>query len=164
MTIAMLTFVGKAYAEMTFGVTAAVTKINASGTETENGEDNTGNADNTTVIPSVFAEYAFGTNSIGLDYIPMSADVSDKTKTRTDLETSVAGTVTTTSLTRNNKAQAELKNHITLYGNMMINDTYFIKAGIAFVELQTTESLDTGASYGNEDIFGGVIGDRKSVV
>lgn len=158
MTIAMLTFVGKAYAEMTFGVTAAVTKINASGTETENGEDNTGNADNTTVIPSVFAEYAFDTLSIGLDYIPMSADVSDKAKTRTDLETSVAGTVTSTTLTRNNKAQAELKNHITLYGNMMINDTYFVKAGVAFVELQTTESLDTGASYGNEDIFGGVIG------
>ena len=104
MTIAMLTFVGKAYAEMTFGVTAAVTKINASGTETENGEDNTGNADNTTVIPSVFAEYAFDTLSIGLDYIPMSADVSDKAKTRTDLETSVAGTVTSTTLTRNNKA------------------------------------------------------------
>ena len=41
---------------------------------------------------------------------------------------------------------------------MMINDTYFVKAGVAFVELQTTESLDTGASYGNEDIFGGVIG------
>ena len=31
-TIAMLTFVGKAYAEVSFGVSAAVTKINSSGT------------------------------------------------------------------------------------------------------------------------------------
>ena len=159
MTIAMLTFVGKAYAEMSFGVSAALTKINASGTETENGEATTGDADNNTVIPSVFAEFAFSdTLSIGLDYIPLKADVSDKTKSRTDVETSVAGTVTTTALSRNNKAQAELKNHVTLYTNMMINDTYFIKAGVAFVELQTVDSLATGSKYGNEDIYGGVIG------
>ena len=81
MTIAMLTFVGKAYAEMSFGVSAAITKIDASGTETEGGEKNKGDANNTTVIPSVFVEYAFSDAvSIGLDYIPLSADVSDKAK------------------------------------------------------------------------------------
>ena len=42
--------------------------------------------------------------------------------------------------------------------NYMLNDTYFVKAGVAFVELNTEESLGTGSKYGNEDIYGGVIG------
>ena len=40
----------------------------------------------------------------------------------------------------------------------MIGDTYFVKAGVAFVELNTEETLGTGSKYGNEDIYGGVIG------
>ena len=52
--ISMLTFFGKAYAEVSFGVSAALTKIDASGTETEGGEKTTGGADNTVIIPSLF--------------------------------------------------------------------------------------------------------------
>ena len=45
------------------------------------------------VIPSLFVEYAYSdTIAVGLDYIPMSADVSNKTKSRSDTETSVSGT------------------------------------------------------------------------
>lgn len=158
-TVAMLTFVGKAYAEMSFGVSAAVTTIDASGTETEGGEKNTGSADNTVLIPSIFAEYAYSdTLSIGLDYIPMKADVSSKTKSRDDVETSVTSTVTTTATARSQKAQAELENHITLYANYSLTDTYFVKAGVAFVSLNTEDSLATGSKYGNEDIYGGVFG------
>ena len=148
--ISMLTLFGKAYAEVSFGVSAALTKIDASGTETEGGEKTTGGADNTVVIPSLIA--------VGLDYIPMSADVSNKTKSRSDTETSVSGTAASTSTARTNKAQAELENHLTLYANYMLNDTYFVKAGLAFVELNTGESLGTGSKYGNEDIYGGVFG------
>ena len=36
--ISMLTFVGKAYAEISYGVSASLTQIDASGTETEGGE------------------------------------------------------------------------------------------------------------------------------
>lgn len=155
---ALLTFVGKAHAEMSYGISGAITKIDASGTETEGGEKNTGSADNTVLIPSLFAEYPY-TDSItfGLDYIPLRADVSSKTKSRTDVETSVTGTAATTSTSRTQKAQAELKNHLTFYANYSLG-SYFIKAGVAFVELSTGESLDTGSNYGNEDIFGGVFG------
>ena len=157
--ISMLTLFGKVYAEVSFGVSAALTKIDASGTETEGGEKTNGGADNTVVIPSLFVEYAYSdTIAVGLDYIPMTADVSNKTKSRSDTETSVSGTAASTSTARTNKAQAELENHLTLYANYMLNDTYFVKAGLAFVELNTTESLGTGAKYGNEDIFGGVFG------
>ena len=156
---ALLTLVGKAHAEMTYGISGAITKIDASGTETEGGEKNTGSADNTVLIPSIFAEYAYSdTLSVGLDYIPMKADVSNKTKSRDDVETSVTSTVTTTATARSQKAQAELENHITLYANYSLTDTYFVKAGVAFVSLNTEDSLATGSKYGNEDIYGGVFG------
>ena len=157
--ITMLTFVGKSYAEMTYGVSLGLTKINADGTETEGGETNDGSADHNVIIPSLFAEYAYSdTISVGLDYIPLTADVSDKAKSRSDTETSVTGTATTTTTSRTQSAQAELSNHVTLYSNYMLTDTAFVKAGVAFVQLNTEESLGTGSNYGNEDIYGAVIG------
>ena len=157
--ITMLTFVGKSYAEMSYGVSLAYTKVNADGSETEGGEKSNGSTDNKVFIPSLFAEYAYSdTVSIGLDYIPMKADVSDKTNKRTDVETSVSGTTTSTTTSRTQSAQAELSNHVTLYSNYMLTDTAFVKAGVAFVQLDTEESLGTGSNYGNEDIYGAVIG------
>ena len=158
-TVAMLALVGKAYADVSFGVSAAITKISATGSEVENGEKTLGSAENTVVIPSLFAEYAFSdTISVGLDYIPMAADVSDKVKKRSDTETSVAGTVTSTTFARSQSAQAELKNHVTLYAHYMLGDSLYLKAGAARVSLDTSESLPTGAKYGNVDIYGGVVG------
>ena len=106
----MLSFSGKAFAEVSYGVSAAITEINADGTETEGGENNSGSANNTVIIPSIFVEYAYSdTISVGLDIIPISADVSDKTKKRTDTETSVGTTETETTTSREQKANAELK-------------------------------------------------------
>ena len=156
--LAMLAFSSASYAEMKYGVSGALTFIDASGTETEGGETNDGDADNIVVIPSVFAEYAFSdTISVGLDYIPLKADVSEKTKKRSDTETSVTGTATTTSTSRSQSAQAELENHITLYANYAYGGGYF-KGGVAHVTLNTDESLGTGSKYGNVDIMGLVIG------
>ena len=86
-------FSNLAYAEMRYGISAALTMIDATGSETEGGETNSGGADNIVVIPSVFVEFDAGNNlSVGLDYIPMDADVSDDVKQRSDTETSVSGT------------------------------------------------------------------------
>ena len=155
----MLAFSSASYAEMKYGVSGALTYIDASGTETEGGEKNDGDADNIVVIPSVFAEYAYSdTISIGLDYIPLKADVSDKTQERSDTETSVTGTATTTSTSRTQKAQAELENHITLYANYYFGNGGYVKGGVAHVSLNTEDSLGTGSKYGNVDIMGYVIG------
>ena len=157
--IALLAFAGKAYAEMSYGVSGALTKIDASGTETEGGEKNSADVDNVVIIPSIFAEYAYSdTLSIGLDFIPLKADVSDKAKSRTDTETSVTGTDTEVTTSRTQSAQAELKNHLTLYGNYSLNESLFLKAGVAYVSLETQDSLGTGSKYGNLDIYGGVFG------
>ena len=99
-----------------------------------------------------------GNLSVGLDYIPLSADVSSKAKKRTDVEKSVTGTVTETSTVRNQSAQASLEDHITLYANYMLNDSYFVKAGIGQVTLSSDETLNTGAKYGNVDIDAYLIG------
>ena len=157
--LAMLAFSSASYAEMKYGVSGALTFIDATGTETEGGEKNDGDADNIVVIPSVFAEYAYSdTISIGLDYIPLKADVSDKTQERSDTETSVTGTATTTSTSRTQKAQAELENHITLYANYYLGNGGYVKGGVAHVSLNTEDSLGTGSKYGNVDIMGYVIG------
>lgn len=156
--IAMLTFSNTLFAEVKYGVSAALTQIKASGTETEGGEKNSKSIDQYTVIPSIFAEYVYGNIAVGLDYIPMSADVSDKAQKRTDVETSVTNTSTTTSTTRNQSAQAELENHITLYGSYSFDNDYFIKLGAVQVDLNTTESLATGSKYGNETISGTLVG------
>ena len=157
--LAMLAFSSASYAEMKYGVSGALTFIDASGTETEGGETNDGDADNIVVIPSVFAEYAFSdTISVGLDYIPLKADVSEKTKKRSDTETSVTGTATTTSTSRSQSAQAELENHVTLYANYYLGNGGYIKGGVANVTLNTDESLGTGSKYGNVDIMGYVLG------
>ena len=155
----MLSFTSASYAEMKYGVSGALTFIDASGTETEGGEKNSGDADNIVAIPSIFAEYAYSdTVSIGIDYIPLKADVSDKTKKRSDTETSVTGTTTTTSTSRTQTAQAELENHITLYANYNMGNGLYFKGGVAQVTLNTDESLGTGSKYGEEDIMGYVIG------
>ena len=157
--ISMFAFVGKAYSEMSYGVSLAVTEINASGSEVEGGETTSADVDNTVAIPSIFVEYAYSDQiSIGLDYIPLSADVSKNTKTRKDTETSVSGTADGTSTARTNKAQAEIENHTTLYVNYGLTDSIYLKGGVAFVTFNTLESLGTGSKYGNEDVYGGVIG------
>ena len=157
--VIVLTFSSASYAEMKYGVSGALTFIEADGTETEGGEKNSGDAENIVVIPSVFAEYVFSdTISLGIDYIPLKADVSDKTKKRSDTETSVTGTTTTTSTSRSQAAQAELENHITLYANYNLDNGLYLKGGVANVTLNTDESLGTGSKYGNVDIMGYVVG------
>ena len=155
----LLSFSSNSFAEMRYGISLAYTQVDASGTETEGGEKTNKSVENKVVIPSIFAEYsASDVLSLGIDYIPLSADVSDKTHKRTDVETSVTGTTTAANTTRNQKAQAELENHITLYANYSLDGTYYLKGGVAFVNVASDETLDTGSKYGDEEIFGGVIG------
>ena len=139
-SVTMMVLFTNANAEMRYGISGALTQINADGTETEGGETTSASVDNLTVIPSIFVEFQSEGITYGLDYIPMDADVSSKTKKRTDTETSVTGTATTTATSRTQSAQAELTDHITLYANYMMSDTMFVKAGVASVTLDTSES------------------------
>tara|TARA_B100001564_G_C20461803_1_gene588386 strand:+ start:173 stop:841 length:669 start_codon:yes stop_codon:yes gene_type:complete len=152
-------FMGASHAEISFGISGALTQIEASGTETEGGETNSKSVSHSAIIPSLFVEYGVMDRiTIGLDYIPMSADVSNQTFKREDVESSVTGTATTTTTSRTQTAQAELENHMTVYADVMINDDAFVKVGGVQVDLNTLESLGTGSEYGNATINGYVVG------
>ena len=144
-------------AEWAMGVTGAYSKINGDGKEVEGGETNKGSASNDVFIGSIFIDAQINDKfAIGLDWIPFTADVSDKTKSRTDTETSVTGTAATTSTSRTQKANAELSNHLTLYGEY--GERAYVKFGVAQVNVDTTESLGTGSKYGSDTVYGGLIG------
>ena len=105
-----------ALAEFAIGVSGAIADIEASGTETEGGETNSTDVDNQAAVFSVFAEYSPGFVSgltLGVDYIPGTADVSNEVKSRTDTETSVTSTATETTTVRSQSAQAEIEDHMT---------------------------------------------------
>ena len=51
-------YMGASYAEMSYGISGALTQINASGTETEGGESNSKDVSHVAVIPSLFVEYS----------------------------------------------------------------------------------------------------------
>ena len=149
----------KAFAmDLSVGISGAIVNLQADGSETETGsqtaETHKASVSNTFATGSIFAEAQFGRIAFGLDYIPMDADVSDATHTRTDTETSVTGTDTATETSRTQTAAAEVSDHITLYANVYINDSFYLHLGHASLDVTTNESLDTGSAYGNVSIDG----------
>ena len=164
--IAAFTFgmmVTSANAGMGVGLSAAYMNIEGDGKEVDSNAStlsSKGGASNSVPIGSIFAEYTFDMfpMTIGLDWIPASADISDNTKTRTDTETSVTGTATETTSTRTQQAQAEIDDHKTLYIEVPIWNSLYVKGGIVDVKVNTLESLGTGASYGNVNVDGTMLG------
>ena len=112
-----------------------------------------------TLVPSVFAEYAITDRiTLGVDYIPLTADVSNKTYTRNDVETSVTGTKTTVATSRAQQVSAELSDHISVYADVMVNDNLFVKLGAVEVDLTTEDNLATGSKYGDATLNGYMLG------
>tara|TARA_Y100001958_G_C21236225_1_gene562708 strand:- start:2030 stop:2713 length:684 start_codon:yes stop_codon:yes gene_type:complete len=145
--------------DLKYGVSGALVSIKAEGNETETGsqtaETTPGSASNRFGIASIFAEAQFSDNiTFGVDYVPFGADVSDSTLTRQDTETSVTGTATATTTVRDQTAQAEVSNHITIYGNYYVSEGLYLHLGYAMVDVKTQESLDTGSAYGDIDLTG----------
>ena len=156
--ISALSFTKAFAADLTYGISGAIANLQADGSETETGsqtaETTSASVSNTFGTLSIFAEAKFDKLALGLDYIPMDADVSDKTHSRTDTETSVSGTDTATSTSRTQTAAAEVSNHMTLYANYYVNDSLYLHLGYVDVDVNTNESLDTGSKYGNASING----------
>ena len=159
------------------GVTGALAKIDASGTETTSaGASGTANTNSATVendnvpIGSVFAEYQsdFYGLTLGFEHIPGAADVSNSVKTRSEVAASDTDDKTTNTATRDFKAQAEVENFNLIYVEMPIYNQLFIGAGLSEMDVNTTEvASGNGGSYGNKTLdgemyrigFKGTIGD-----
>ena len=129
------------------GITVAATSVDASGHELlkTSGNKTTHSASDEVIIPSIFIEVTndFGL-TIGLDYIPMSAEVGSGSNTGDD-DAETSGT---------NSVTANFRNHLTLYVEKTIPfvDGLYVKAGISNVTLETDDTVSTGAKYGDQDI------------
>ena len=150
------------------GVQAGLATLNASGSETASSGTSgdtsvtTASVENASVpIAAVFAEYEsdFYGLTLGVSHIPMTADVSDSVKNRTDVETSVTGDVTTNTGSRAFKANAEVENFNTVYVELPVAGGFFVRAGMSQIDVNTLEvASSNGGNYGNKTLDGTTLG------
>jgi len=161
------------------GVIGAAAKVEGQGTETEGTAADTStrtkSVSNDVFTGSVFGEYSLANVSyadsgftFGVRYTPGTADVSDKTFSRTDVTADANETVQDDG-TRN--AQAEVENYINYYIDIPLYKSVYVKAGWSQMDVNTKESSDitTTGSYGNATIEGinygiGIKGESGNVI
>ena len=142
-----------AKAEIGMGISGAFISIDGEGSETTrtSGEVNKGSHSEDTFIPEVFVEFIGDSGAFGISYIP-TRDVGSKSRSDTNTEGDT-GTYT---------AKAELDNVIKVYGDINMGSfagsTPYLTVGLQHVELATLESLNSGASYPDKNLFGYTVG------
>ena len=95
-------------------------------------------------VPSVFAEYAVSdVVSFGVEYVAEDME--------TPQNTNVQDTLT-------NTVRADFKDHTTVYANVNMPFNTYLKLGYAMVDVQTSESLETGGKYPDVDTTGYTVG------
>jgi hypothetical protein len=131
-----------------YNVEADVTETTTKGTVT-GGAANTNKAgvdNNNVLVPNLYAEYAFENFyniALGYEYYPGTADVSDTVKTR--LETPASGD--NVGVSKTYKGQAEISNLRTAYIEIPIYQSFYVKAGMSQVDIETQEAIVK--AYGN---------------
>ena len=115
------------------------------------GEKNSGSHSENVIVPELFIEGGGSNFILGLSYIP-TRDLGSKSRSDTNSDGDT-GTY---------KAAAELDNVIKIYGDLPLgqvgNSTGYMTLGIQHVEVLTLESLNSGASYPNKNVFGYSVG------
>lgn len=140
--------------EKKIGFTAALTDFESSGTETLKSSSNKTSADvsEQVIVPSLFFEITNDSGlGIGLDFVPGDADLGSKQKAKVDTDTDDASDTAGT-----NKASAEVSGHSTIYLMVPVKAA-FLKVGYVSADIETTENLDTGTTYGNKTVNGTMI-------
>ncbi len=144
-----------AKAELGIGVSGAFHMLEGDGSETTrtSGEVNNGEHSEDVAVPEVFIEMVNDSGAaFGVSYIPVR-DLGSKSRS----DSNSAGDTGTY------KAEAELDNVLQVYGDLPVGDfgamgTGYVKLGISHVEVITLESLNSGATYPNKNVFGYTIG------
>jgi len=147
-----------------FGVTGNLVDVDASGSETVNAGDggsaqtSSASVSEQSIVPSYYLELTLGEANnwaLGYEAIPGAADVSDKTHTRTDTETSVTSTAAHTSNSRAFKADAEVEDFKVVYAEIPIGDMFYVRAGVSEITVNTKETASgNGGNYGNATLDG----------
>ena len=151
------------------GLSGAYGSFEASGSETKDSVKKNKSGDAEFPFASIFAEYNKTMSkewdvAFGLDYIPFSAEIDDRSQTNSDLS---AGT----TVTGTRKATLDLKNHITAYiqpsYNLGDGFAVFGKAGFSQADLKISSTgLSTDGTLSNDDKLKGYlagIGIQKNI-
>jgi len=151
------------------GLSGAYGSFEASGSETKDSVKKNKSGDAEFPFASIFAEYNKTMSkewdvAFGLDYIPFSAEIDDRSQTNSDLS---AGT----TVTGTRKATLDLKNHITAYiqpsYNLGDGFAVFGKAGFSHADLKISSTgLSTDGTLSGDDKLQGYlagIGIQKNV-
>ena len=136
-----------ANAEMNMGISGMYLDVEASGKQTLKTTATVANKthNDEAVAAEIFVEKELDTGlTLGVAVIPQSAEVGSSSVSRTDKLKS--GDVTGTQ-----RASADFSMHTTIYALMPLGSNgLYAKLGAGFVDVESTESLVTGASYGNQ--------------
>ena len=144
------------------GLSGAYGNFEASGTQAKDGvtKSQSGHAD--FPFASIFAEYNKTMSkewdvAFGLDYIPLSTEIDDRSDTDTN-------NMTSNNVTGNRKATLDLKNHLTAY----IQPSYNLGNGLAVfgkvgyshadLEIKTTNLSNSGTLNTKDDLEGYLVG------
>ena len=148
----LLTFSAKA--EMGIGVTGAYHMLGGDGSETtrQSGEVNNGSIDENVAIPEIFLEAVADSGlAVGFSYVP-ARELGSKSRTDSNSDGD-SGTY---------RAEAELENVVQLYFDFPLSEVQGFpvhgKVAVQHVTLKTLESLNSGATYPNKNVFGYTIG------
>tara|TARA_X000001036_G_C20508829_1_gene737140 strand:- start:170 stop:829 length:660 start_codon:yes stop_codon:yes gene_type:complete len=140
--------------ERKIGFTAALTDFESSGTETmkSNSDKTSTDISETVIVPSLFLEISTDAGlGIGIDYVPVDAEIGNKSKTKVDIDTDDAADNGGT-----NKASADVSGHSTIYLKIPVKAA-FLKVGYVEADIETTENLATGTTYGNKSVNGTMV-------
>ena len=148
-----------AKAEIGFGITGALHMLEADGTEiTRNsGENNSGSHSEDALVPELFLETISDDGvALGISYIP-TRDMGSKSRTDTNPTAADSGNDAGTY-----KAEAELDNVIQFYIDYPLTTAYgadvYGKIGVQHATIVTLESLNSGSTYPNADVYGLTLG------
>ena len=151
-------FLNSANAELgiNVGISGQIGVFEASATETEDTEKSReDDAMAAFGYVSVFLEKDLGQYiTVGVDYVPSALESETVDETRSDLLATADGAAS--SVTQ--KVQVDFEDLTTLYVALNLNENFYLKAGIAQVDLITNETLGTGSTYGNASLDGTVYG------
>ena len=162
--IAFFALAGVSYAgSWGMGVSGSIVKVAADGTETTgagtNGTANTNtkSVDALGMTGSLFLDYEMDSGIVlGFSSVPFSADVSDKTHSRSETAQGKSGTDASGAVVR--KADAEIENFNTIYMEFPMGSMY-AKLGFSQVDVNTKENAITSSgTYGNTTLDGYTVG------
>ncbi len=140
-------------ADYAMGITANLARVDTSGSETLRDSGNVTNADHeeNVIVPEIFFEVYNEAGAFGIAYIPVQ-EMGSKSRTDSNSDGD-SGTY---------KAEAELSSHFMLYTDINMGEyngaTIYGKVGVAKANIKTSESLNSGSTYGDEDVLGLTLG------